>query len=95
MIHTTLDRAQIKLSQIKAIYISQGHYKLLDKLANRLHVSPNIIVRTYTNLGHLGGSDTFYAFKEDLRQQCHQPDDHVLLVSSAFGFSWGCSLVKL
>ena len=95
VIHTTLDCAQIKLSQIKAIYISQGHYKLLDKLANRLHVSPNIIARTYTNLGHLGGSDTFYAFKEDLRQRCHQPDDHVLLVSSAFGFSWGCSLVKL
>ena len=70
-----------------------GLSKLLPRLAVALGIPLDKIHSSYRNHGHLGGSDIYLGLKTREAEGLIKKGDRMLLSSSAFGFSWGSSLL--
>jgi 3-oxoacyl-[acyl-carrier-protein] synthase-3 len=88
-------KAGHRVGAIKHFLMSQGDPQLFGDIAKRLRVSDDRFVRTSETLGHLGGSDVFYGLKLLLDEGRLNPGDLVMLASSAIGFSWGATLLRI
>lgn len=95
MIIRALKKADKNIHDVSQIIMNQGDHKLISKLAARLDFPVNQIFRSHENYGHLGGTDIFFGLKHVIENGLVKAGDFVVLASSAIGFSWGASVIKI
>jgi 3-oxoacyl-[acyl-carrier-protein] synthase-3 len=95
VIQQACDDAGVSPRHIRRLFINQGDYRLIDKIAKSLSLAPDIPFRSYERLGHLGGSDVFFGLQNCLDTGELQRGDIVALATSAIGFSWGCTIIRV
>ncbi len=88
-----LEKEGLKPSDIAHIFMNQADHKLLPRLAVALGIPLDKIHASYRNYGHIGGSDIYLGLKTREKEGRIKKGDRMLLSSSAFGFSWGSSLL--
>jgi len=75
--------------------MNQGDHKLIDQLEFRLPIDREKIFRSSGCYGHMGASDCFFAYKDRLDKGAIKPGDHIVCASSAVGFSWGATVIRV
>lgn len=85
----------IKLSDLKYIFMNQGSPNIIASTESALGLVPGAITRTFNEYGHLGSVDVLLGM-ESLRSAGKICDgDYVALASSAVGYSWGCTVIRV
>jgi len=92
-VRRVLEKEGLTTADINHIFMNQADHKLLPRLAVNLDISLDKIHASYRNHGHLGGSDIYLGLKTRETEGKIKQGDRLLLSSSAFGFSWGSSLL--
>jgi len=92
-IRRVLEKEGLQPPDINHIFMNQADHKLLGRLAVALGIPLDTIHASYRSYGHIGGSDIFLGLKTREAEGRIKKGDRMLLSSSAFGFSWGSSLL--
>lgn len=95
MIRTAVAEAGASLDNIRWIFMNQGDHRLGRRMSESLQFPLERIYRSYENYGHLGGCDVFFGLNEIQSQGLVKQGDLVVMASSAVGFSWGASVVRI
>ncbi|HEV3261365.1 MAG TPA: 3-oxoacyl-[acyl-carrier-protein] synthase III C-terminal domain-containing protein [Gemmataceae bacterium] len=95
VIQQACDDAGVSPRQMRRLFINQGDYRLIDKIAEAFGLAPEVPFRSYERLGHLGGTDVFFGLRTCLDHGGLQRGDIVALATSAIGFSWGCTIIRV
>jgi 3-oxoacyl-[acyl-carrier-protein] synthase III len=94
MIVSALRMAGLGVRDIDHLFMNQGDYKLIQRIADTLELPAEKVHRTYQRHGHLGGSDPFFGLKQTIDAGRIHPGEIIVLASSAIGFSWGATVIR-
>ena len=94
MIREALRLAGLGVDQMDHLFMNQGDHRLIRRLTEALDLPAEKIFQSYRTHGHLGGTDVFFGLKSWLDEGLVKPGDHCVLASSAFGFSWGATVIR-
>lgn len=95
-IHEVIKKANLLIDDIRAICMNQGSPRTIEKIEKAMNLSPEMIIKTYDQYGHLGSTDVLIGLEKILNNKFSaKTGDHVVLASSSLGSSWGCTVVKI
>lgn len=95
MILNALSEANLCIDDVACLFMNQGDYGLIKKLSKLLNISESKIFKSYEQYGHMGGADIFYGMYTQMKHNQLKPGDIVVLASSAIGFSWSATVIKI
>lgn len=94
VIRSALGRAGVDLGAVAGVFMNQGDWRLIDHLSAKLGIAAAAFQRTHEDFGHIGGSDVLLGLMKAQESGRIQENDHLVLASSAVGFSWGALVLK-
>jgi 3-oxoacyl-[acyl-carrier-protein] synthase-3 len=94
MIRAALGRAGVEPRAVAGVFMNQGDWRLTNYLSKNLGIAPEAFQRTHEEFGHIGGSDVLLGLMKAQESGRIRENDHVVLASSAVGFSWGALVLK-
>lgn len=94
VIETALERGGLSPRRIDYLFLNQGDRNLVRDIQDHFSVPDSRMHNTFADYGHIGGVDTFLALENLARGQRLSPGEHVVIGSSAIGFSWGATVLR-
>ena len=95
VIENCIKDANLKISDIKFLYIAQNSKNVITKVLNHFNIDLSKTVPTGKYLGHVGALDSIIAFCETLKNGKLKSGDYIILAGVGVGFHWGAHLVKI
>ena len=92
VIRESLKASSLTLSDCLALCMNQGDWKLRNTIQRQTGVA--WIQDTFSEHGHLGGSDIFLGLTQVTEQNLLKSGQAVVLASSALGYSWSGQVLR-
>ena len=94
-IRDACERAGIQPIALRRLFINQGDHRLIDTIASDLGLPGDVPFKSFERMGHLGGVDVFFGLRACLASSELRRGDLIALATSAIGFSWGCTIIRV
>ncbi len=92
-IHTCLEQAKLKESDISWLVPHQANIRIIQALAKNFAISPDRVYKTLHKYGNTSASALPIALNELTKEQHIKPAEHLLLVAFGGGLTWGATVL--
>jgi 3-oxoacyl-[acyl-carrier-protein] synthase-3 len=89
-----LDRAGVRLDQVKLIVPHQANIRIIDAAAKRLNLPMDRFVCNVDRYGNTSAASIPIALDEAQREGRVQAGDYVVLVAFGAGLTWGATVLR-
>lgn len=93
-IRQCLDKANIKLEDVRLIVPHQANQRILTSAAKRLKLDGSIFMSNVEKYGNTSAASIPIALCEAIEQKRLRPDDHIVLIGFGGGLTWAASVIK-
>ena len=90
----TLERYQLKIDDIACIIPHQANVRIIQGLAERLHVNVNKFYINLHRYGNMSAASAAVALDEAAREGRFQRGDYILMIVFGGGITWGASVIE-
>jgi 3-oxoacyl-[acyl-carrier-protein] synthase-3 len=89
-----LDKANIRLEDVKLIVPHQANARIIEAAGKRLGVSPDVMVNAIANYGNTSTASIPLALKDAVAAGRLQRGDNLVLVGFGAGLTWGACVIE-
>ena len=93
-ITTIIEKAGLKLEDVKLIIPHQANARILEAIAHRIHVDKSVIFFNVSHSGNTSAASVPLALQAAVQADRIHKDDYIVLVGLGGGLTWGAVLIK-
>jgi len=90
-----LKKARLKIDDIDLFIPHQANIRIIDAVADRLHLSPEKLFVNIAEYGNMSAASTAVAFCEAFEQQRFKKGNMVMLDTFGAGLVWGSCIIEM
>ena len=93
-IRQCVDKAGVKIEDIRLIVPHQANQRILASVAKRLKMDGSMFMSNVERYGNTSAASIPMALCEAIEQKRVRPDDHIVLIGFGGGLTWAASVIK-
>ncbi|MBD3560970.1 3-oxoacyl-ACP synthase, partial [Planktothrix sp. FACHB-1355] len=94
VIEKALYRADISVDKVDWLVLHQANQRILDAVADRLHIPPEKVISNLANYGNTSAASIPIALDEAVRQGQIKPGDTIAAAGFGAGLTWGAAIFQ-
>ncbi|MCL1468885.1 beta-ketoacyl-ACP synthase 3 [Argonema galeatum] len=94
VIQKALFRANITVDQVDWLLLHQANQRILDAVADRLHIPAEKVISNLANYGNTSAASIPIALDEAVRQGKIKPGDTIAAAGFGAGLTWGAAIFQ-